>query len=144
MAPAQPPFPTASNFPFHPSPGSQTSILMLESGDGLSVAATRQKAGRLISVALNGVVNEPAGTASAIVIAVFGRVSDDRLSHVAARAEGAIANASNPSTQYLVPSTQYLVPSTQHLVPSTNLSPIIHLDEHGSGSHAVLESAKRL
>src|SRR5262249_47178986 len=56
MLPAQAPFPTACNFPFQPEPGapepcaeaagSQTSILMSESLDGVSVAATRQNAGR--------------------------------------------------------------------------------------------------
>src|SRR5262245_54919607 len=87
IEPAHPPLPTARSFPFQvtlpsdagracalalsaaepaaPEPlakaGSQTSTLILESLDGLSVAATRQKAGRLISVALNGVRNEPAG-----------------------------------------------------------------------------------
>ena len=45
MLPAHPPLPTAWNFPFHPDAGSQTSILMSESLDGVSVAATRQNAG---------------------------------------------------------------------------------------------------
>src|SRR5262245_56029539 len=105
MEPAQPPLPTARSFPFHVTgracppaasaaaaaaaaslagagSGSHTSILMFESLDGLSVAAIRQNAGRLISVALNGVVNDPAGTLCAIAIVVFGSESDVRLSHV--------------------------------------------------------------
>ena len=45
MVPAQPPLPTAWNLPFHPDEGSHTSILMSESLLGVSVAATRQKAG---------------------------------------------------------------------------------------------------
>ena len=46
MLPFQPPLPTARNLPFQPDAGSQTSILMSESAVGLSVAATRQNAGR--------------------------------------------------------------------------------------------------
>src|SRR4051812_33620682 len=46
MAPLQPPFPTAWNFPFHVAAGIHTSILISESLVGLSVAATRQTAGR--------------------------------------------------------------------------------------------------
>ena len=46
MAPDQPPFPTASNFPFQPEAGIQTSILISESLDGLSVAAIRQYGGK--------------------------------------------------------------------------------------------------
>src|SRR5712691_4899679 len=45
MVPAQPPFPTASNFPFQFSDGSQTSISISESEDGFSTAATRHRAG---------------------------------------------------------------------------------------------------
>src|SRR4051794_33065481 len=45
MVPAHPPFPTACSLLFQPEEGSQTSILMSESADGVSVALTRQKAG---------------------------------------------------------------------------------------------------
>src|SRR5213594_3757835 len=45
MEPAQPPLPTASNFPFQWSAGNQTSKLMFESDDGLSTPTTRQNAG---------------------------------------------------------------------------------------------------
>src|SRR5262249_11549580 len=119
--PAQPPLPTARSLPFHvtlPSDdgracppetsaeaGSQTSILMFESVDGLSVAATRQKAGRLFSVPLNGVAKEPAGSLCAIVSVGFGRESAVRPSHVAPCADGAIASAAT-STEYLTPSTE--------------------------------------
>jgi hypothetical protein len=51
MLPFHPPLPVAWNLPFHPEEGSQTSILMSESGDGLSVAATRQNAGRSVNCA---------------------------------------------------------------------------------------------
>src|SRR5215510_2307674 len=46
IVPAHPPLPTAWNLPFHVElSGSQTSILMSESLDGVNVAATLQKAG---------------------------------------------------------------------------------------------------
>src|SRR2546423_909175 len=45
MFPAQPPFPTAKNLPFQPSDGSQSSISICESLDGVSTAETRQWAG---------------------------------------------------------------------------------------------------
>ena len=48
MNPAQPPLPTDCSLPFHPEMGSQTSILMSESLEGLNVAATRQNAGSLL------------------------------------------------------------------------------------------------
>src|SRR5688572_13562730 len=84
--PAHPPFPTASNFPFHFSTGgSQSSILIRESGDGFRTATTRQCAGAMIGA--GGVagatgagaagagagtgLNSPSGTNSAMVIVVF-------------------------------------------------------------------------
>src|SRR5665213_1401250 len=45
--PVQPPLPLASKFPFHPAIGSQYSILISESEEGLEVTWTRQNAGRL-------------------------------------------------------------------------------------------------
>src|SRR5205809_4693056 len=89
MLPAQPPLPTAWNFPFHPRTGSQTSILMSESGEGVSVAATRQKPGRALSCSTAagpgpGRVKPPAGTIRAKVIEVSGSARDDKLSHDAA------------------------------------------------------------
>src|SRR6266545_4193662 len=91
MAPAQPPLPTPWNFPFHAGAGSQTSILMSESDEGISVAATRQKAGRRLNCCtaagpISGSVNPPAGTIWARVIEVFGSTRDDKLSHDAAAA----------------------------------------------------------
>jgi hypothetical protein len=85
MVPAQPPLPTAWNLPFHAGAGSQTSILMSESAEGVSVAATRQKAGNWLNCGtagpVPGRVNPPAGTIWAKVIEVFGSARDDRLSH---------------------------------------------------------------
>jgi hypothetical protein len=81
MEPAQPPFPTAWSFPFHPDVGSHTSILMSESDDGVSVPAIRQKEGRRLNggaavPVLPGGVNPPAGTGWAMVIVVCGNASD--------------------------------------------------------------------
>jgi hypothetical protein len=74
--------PTAWYLPFHPDAGIQTSTLMSESGDGFSVAATRQKAGRLLypwsAAPVVGGLNPPAGTVWAKVIVVFGSVDDDK------------------------------------------------------------------
>src|SRR6266576_4660348 len=89
MTPPHPPFPTAWNFPFQPDAGIQTSTLMSESLVGLSVAATRQNAGRFLNGSLcaapppcvAGVTNAPMATDSAIEIVVLGSASDLRLSH---------------------------------------------------------------
>src|SRR6266446_3143251 len=85
MLPAQPPLPTAWNFPFQSAAGIQTSILMSESDEGVSVAATRQKVGCWLNCGaagpVPGRVNVPAGTIWARVIEVFGSAKDDNLSH---------------------------------------------------------------
>src|ERR1700681_204831 len=92
MEPRQALLPTAMNFPFQPDAGIQTSILMSESVDGFSVAATRQNAGRPLTActkavgggvppAAMGIVNAPTSTARASVIVMFGSASDARLSH---------------------------------------------------------------
>src|SRR6516164_6974701 len=99
MVPAQPPLPTASNFPFQFAIGSQISILMPESDEGVSVAATRQKAGNWVNCCVAervaGGENVPGGTSWARVIKVFGSAKDDRLSHEDAgvRACPCVANA---------------------------------------------------
>src|SRR5438094_7793152 len=110
MAPDQPPLPTPRNFLFQSAAGIQTSILMSESADGVSVAATRQNAGRLANgVALAGGaafapggVNCPAATSCADAIVVFGSASFARASHArpsaAARVEIAAASAMVEST----------------------------------------------
>src|ERR1700733_12219313 len=85
MVPAQPPLPTAWNFPFQSVVGSQTSILMSESAEGVSVAATRQKVGSWLNCGVAGPVpgrvNAPAGTTWTRLIEVFGSARDDKLSH---------------------------------------------------------------
>src|SRR2546423_11632531 len=85
MVPAQPPLPTAWNFPFQSAAGIQTSILMSESDEGVSVAATRQKVGSWLNCGaagpVPGRVNAPAGTIWARVIEVFGSAKDDKHSH---------------------------------------------------------------
>ena len=93
MAPAHPPVPIALNLPFQPSTGSHTSILILESLVGFTVAATRQNGGRSAygiagPRAVAGGVKPPAGTDWASVIVVSGSASDARLSHVAAAIDG--------------------------------------------------------
>src|SRR6188768_4529062 len=93
MLPFQPPLPTIRNLPFQLAAGSHTSILMSESAVGLSVAATRQKAGRSangLPPRPPGCENAPAATASAAVIVAAGSASDARLSHVAACVDAAV------------------------------------------------------
>src|SRR5262249_13939597 len=84
MVPAQPPLPTPWNLPFHAWTGSQTSILMSESDEGVRVAATRQNAGNWLNcctAAGPGRLNPPAGTVWAEVIDAFGNLRDDKPSH---------------------------------------------------------------
>src|SRR6476620_11282813 len=91
--PLQPPLPLASKFPFHPFTGSQYSILISESLDGLEVTWTRQNAGRSANAfppplalpfppAGAAGANAPAATDSA-TMAVCGIESELRLSHEA-------------------------------------------------------------
>src|SRR5437868_15258135 len=88
MVPAQPPLPTAWHFPCQYAADIQTSILMSESDEGVSVAATRQKVDSWLNCGaagpVPGRVNAPAGTIWARVIEVFGSAKDDKLSHAAA------------------------------------------------------------
>src|SRR4051812_48445165 len=76
MTPAAPPLPVPRNLPFHaPVGGSHTSILMCDSGVGVSVAATRQNAGVFIGAAVAaapGTRNVPASTGTASVIVTSG------------------------------------------------------------------------
>src|SRR6187551_2321923 len=88
MLPFQPPLPVAWNLPFHLEAGSHTSILMSDCGEGVSVAATRQKAGRSLNCApppprppACGGVNAPAATDCAIVTVAFSNFSDESISH---------------------------------------------------------------
>src|ERR1041384_7075204 len=90
MLPFQPPFPTASTLLFQFEAGSHTSILMSESGVGLTVAVTRQNAGRSANGLAPprpprpGAANAPAATDSAAVIVVSANFRAFRLSHEAA------------------------------------------------------------
>src|SRR5207253_4463876 len=82
------------NLPFHVSTGSQTSILISESDVGLSVAATRQKAGRRLKSCCCGGgafgwVNSPAGTRAVRVMDELGSARVASESQVAA-ASGAV------------------------------------------------------
>src|SRR5688572_20553896 len=90
MLPFQPPLPTAWNLPFQPDAGSHSSILMSDSLVGVSVAATRQNAGRsangLAPPRPPGWVKAPAPTGWAIVTAPLLSLAVARLSHVAAAA----------------------------------------------------------
>src|SRR6185503_7248226 len=87
MLPFHPPLPVDWNLPFHPAAGSHTSILMSESGEGVSVAATRQKAGRSLNCAppprppACGGVNAPAATDCAVVTVAFSSLSEESISH---------------------------------------------------------------
>src|SRR5687767_5263314 len=123
MLPFQPPLPVAWNLPFQPAAGSQTSILMSESADGLSVAATRQNAGRSVNCAPPprpvaaappprppaGGVNAPAGTSCAIVIVASVSFREESASHDCATAvlalrttrERKIATAARPKGRAL-------------------------------------------
>src|SRR5262250_809237 len=97
IAPVQPPFPTAINFPFHPETGIQTSILMSESVVGLMVAATRQNAGRVLytgGTTAPGAApgsNAPAATVWARVMVVSGSLREDRPSQEVA-ADATVGN----------------------------------------------------
>src|SRR5437868_14119389 len=108
--PAQPPFPSASNFPFQPEASSHTSPLMSESLDDFNGAATRQNAGRLLNRSAcpgkprppgaAGGANSPAATVWASVIVVSGNLIEARSSHdVAATIEGAKISVKTPATR---------------------------------------------
>src|SRR4030042_1028474 len=93
MLPAHTPLPMPTSLPFQFSAGIQTSILISESGVGVSVAVTRQKAGAFLKTASppgppiigmpTGGVNWPAATRDAEVIFPSGSSSDARVSQVA-------------------------------------------------------------
>src|SRR6187549_2861651 len=101
MVPAQMPLPMPTYLPFHPLAGSHTSDLMSESLEGLSVAWTRQKAGKFAYRPAPmpggppppaGGWNAPAATTLAAVTLPVGRASWARSPHSAATA-GDAANA---------------------------------------------------
>src|ERR1700742_4981730 len=93
--PAQPPLPTAWNLPFQSVAGSQASVSICESGEGVRTMATRQYAGSIRAGAAPrppgagaalprpggcGGRNGPAGTDSTVVKVTLGSVSDLRFS----------------------------------------------------------------
>src|ERR1700761_30537 len=90
MVPAKPPLPCPRYLPFHPVSGSQISTLMSESGAGLSIAMTRQNAGKFFAEAGGAVepggMNAPAATGCVDVMVVSASLSVARLSQVAAKA----------------------------------------------------------
>src|SRR5262245_45596086 len=84
MTPWNPPPPVPRNRPFHVLSGSHTSILIEESGVGVSVAVTRQNAGRPLIVCTGlelGTTKTPLVLSVADVIVVFSRVTDCRAVH---------------------------------------------------------------
>src|SRR5579859_2268625 len=99
MDPAKPPLPTPRKLWFQPLSGIQTSILMSESGAGLSVAVTRQKAKRFLGLKTGpnscsppGGTNAPAAICCAEVMVVEGSLSVEMLSQVAAKARAGPAS----------------------------------------------------
>src|SRR5436309_3834958 len=89
-APAEPPEPSPRKLPFHVVAGIQTSTPIAEVPVGASVAATRQNAGRFISVGGDpGTgVKVPAGTDCVVMAVVPGGRTDARLSHGMAAGAG--------------------------------------------------------
>src|SRR6266550_2171545 len=122
MVPAQPPLPTAWNFPFQSTAGIQTSILMSESDEGVSVAATQQKVGSWLNCGaagpVPGRVNAPAGTTWARVIEVFGSARDDKLSHDDAALRACPCVVSARRSAHHPPVTIFIARSSQ--VPPQN------------------------
>src|SRR6267378_575624 len=98
MMPWKPPPPVPRNLLFHVVLGSQTSILIAESLIGVSVAVTRQKAGRPVSV-VGGVVGAtkvPVSLSCADVMVVWVSCRPARLVHgVAAAGAAQIATEAN-------------------------------------------------
>src|SRR5262249_1557486 len=116
MVPAQPPLPTAWNLPFHARAGSQISILMSESEEGVSVAATRQNAGNWLNCCtaagpVPGRLNPPAAAIWAKVRQWSGSARDDKLSHDAAALSACLSimsisarrTAHNPPVTVFIP-----------------------------------------
>src|SRR5437879_3155990 len=123
MNPAQPPLPTDCSLPFHPETGSQTSILISESLEGLSFAATRQNAGSLLYAETPaagdplgpGGINSPAATTCAEVIVVFACERVAKPSQEATTADDPLdADNGNrtPKTTTAIPPCHLLLEST--------------------------------
>jgi hypothetical protein len=100
MAPLKAPLPTDWSLRFQLLAGSHTSILMSESFDGRSVAATRQNG---IGVTAWPVGSEmgPAPTFTAAVIVVCGIASDVSSSHGVSASTGDAVREAQPNTRTL-------------------------------------------
>src|SRR5579862_140411 len=125
MKPAQPPLPTDWSLPFQPETGSQTSILMSESLEGLNVAATRQNSGSLLygdaAAACeplgSGGVNSPADTVCAEVMVAFGCERVVKPSQEAAAAGRSLsANIGSKSPKTIMARSLSRLESTIHLL----------------------------
>src|SRR5262245_29347167 len=84
MMPWNPPPPVPRKRPFHVFSGSHTSILIEESGVGVSVAVTRQNTGRPVIVCGGlelGTTKTPVVLSVADVIVAFSRATDCRSVH---------------------------------------------------------------
>src|SRR5215510_10411832 len=84
MMPWNPPPPVPRNRPFHVLSGNHTSILIDESGVGVSVAVTRQNEGRPVIVCGGlelGTTKVPVVLSVADVIVAFSRATDCRSLH---------------------------------------------------------------
>src|SRR5215471_8245725 len=97
MSPAQPPFPTPANLPFHPVSGIQTSNRISESDVGAITPAIRQKGGRFLSApGWRGSAKDPSLISCASVTAVFVGAREARPAHPAAGSWAiGLANDSN-------------------------------------------------
>jgi hypothetical protein len=94
--------------------------LISESDDGVSVAVTRQKAGRRLNCwtaagLIPGGVKPPAGTGWARVIDESGRARDDKVSHDAAALTARPAVSAARSSAHDPPMTVLIAPSSDVL-----------------------------
>ncbi len=122
IGPWKPPPPIPKNLPFQLVSGSQTSMLMVESDIGVSVAVTRQKAGRPVRVIGGlefGTVKFPVVLSSADVMVVCFSCRNFRLVHgVAAAGMGPTAIVVNkPTAEPTSKSRQFIVLSSLNPFP---------------------------
>src|SRR5262245_8100575 len=105
MMPWYPPPPVPRNRPFHELSGSHTSILIEESGVGVSVAVTRRNEGRPLIVCgglVLGTTKVRLVLSVAEVIVAFSRATDCRSVHGVAMA-GVLAIATDAKTPIAAP-----------------------------------------
>src|SRR5262245_51464636 len=129
MDPANPPLPTPMNLPFQFWIGSQSSMLISESDDGLSTICTRQWAGMLAGDALPGVARPaaprapgapgpragggPSGTIAAVTMAASANLRVARLS------QGVAAVARTRSAPPIMVDLQAWEEGSQPITPAT-------------------------